>query len=136
MNVGEKILRYKEKLNHKNFMDFGRAANCSGSWLNDLSKKEKIKQINDMDNLENLCAYLGITIDQLIKDDESEINQVEVLNAINTNNVEDINVIISNMIVLLQKEDVKFGNVQMSEKSREVCADALKVVRTLVKPHL
>ena len=69
MNVGEKICSFKEKLGHRNYQEFGRAADVSGDWINELSKKPEIK-VTDMNNVIRLCGYLGITIDQLVKDDE------------------------------------------------------------------
>jgi len=136
MNVGEKICLYKDKLGHKNFQDFGRAANCSGSWLNDASKKDEIKQVNDMTNLINLCAYLKITIDAFLKNDEIEIIEAKELEIIDINKIEDIGIFINNMIVLLGRDGVKIDNVPMNEKSKEVCISALNVVKILVKQHL
>lgn len=134
MNVGEKVCLYRVKLKHKNFAEFARKANCSVSWLNDLSKKDKIKQINDMENLTNLCEYLGITIDEFLKDENA--NNYDELDINDTTDVEDIGVLINRIIVLLEREDVKMNNVLMNEKSREVCADAINVVQTLVRQHL
>ena len=136
MNVGEKICLYKEKLGHKNFADFARAANCSGTWLNYISKKEEINDINDMSNPINLCKYLGITFDEFLKNDEDNITDFEKLDVIDSNNVEDIGVLINNMIVLLGRDGVKIDNVPMNEKSKEVCISALNVVKILVKQHL
>ena len=132
MNVGEKICLYKERLGHKNYQDFGRAADVSGDWINELSKKSEIK-VTDMNNIIKICEYLGISIDQLVKDNESlkeeSIKNIDI-------NSEDIGVLLNNMIILLQKEGVKMNNVAMNDKSREVCKDALNVVKTLVKQHL
>lgn len=136
MNVGEKICLYKEKLNHRHFADFARAANCSVPWLNDISKKDEIKTIADMGNLVNLCKYLGITIDQLLKNDEGNITNIEELDIIDTNNVEDVGVSINNVIELLEKDGIKMNNVPMNDKSKEVCKNALNVVKVLVKQHL
>ena len=133
MNVGEKVCLYKEKLNHRHFADLARAANCSASWLNDISKKEEIKQVNDLDNLKNLCTYLGVTIDDFLRNDESQ--KEENIENIDTN-TEDIGILLNNMIYLLQKEGIKMDNVVMGDKSKEVCKDAIGVVRTLVKQHL
>ena len=132
MNVGEKICLYKERLGHKNYQDFGRAADVSGDWINELSKKSEIK-VTDMNNIIKICEYLGISIDQLVKDNESlkeeSIKNIDI-------NSEDIGVLLNNMILLLRKEGTKMDNVTMNEKSKEVCIDALNVVRTLVKQHL
>ena len=132
MNVGEKICLYKERLKHRNYQEFGRAADVSGDWINELSKKPEIK-ITDMNNVIKLCEYLKITIDQLVKDDETL--EEEIIENIDLNS-EDIGILINNMIILLQKEGVKMNNVAMNDKSREVCKDALNVVKTLVKQHL
>jgi len=139
MNVGEKVCLYKEKLNHRHFADFARAANCSVPWLNDISKKDEIKTIADMGNLVNLCKYLGITIDQLLKNDESNttnIEELDVIDVIDSNNVEDVGVLINNVIELLEKDGIKMNNVPMNDKSKEVCKNALNVVKVLVKQHL
>jgi len=132
VNVGEKICLYKERLGHKNYQDFGRAADVSGDWINELSKKSEIK-VTDMNNIIKICAYLGISIDQLVKDNESLKEEIpEVIDV----NSEDISILINNMILLLRKEGTKMDNVTMNGKSKEVCIDALNVVRTLVKQHL
>jgi len=132
MNVGEKICLYKERLGHKNYQDFGRAADVSGDWINELSKKSEIK-VTDMNNIIKICAYLGISIDQLVKDNESlKEENVEVVDL----NSEDIGVLLNNMILLLRKGGTKMDNVVMNEKSKEVCIDTLGVVRILVKQHL
>ena len=135
MNVGEKICSYKERLNHKNFQDFGRAADVSGDWINELSKKSEIK-VTDMNNIIKLCGYLGISIDQLVKDDEIEIIESKGLEIIDINNANDIGILIDNMIALLGREGIKMNNVNMNDKSKEVCKDALNVVKTLIKQHL
>ena len=133
MNVGEKVCLYKEKLNHKHFADFARAANCSVPWLNDISKKETIKQVNDMENLQNLCEYLGLKIDDFLKNDEppkeENIENIDI-------NTEDIGILLNNMILLLGREGIKMDNVVMNDKSRDICKDAIGVLRTLIKQHL
>jgi len=133
MNVGEKVFLFKERLNHKYFADFARAANVPPAWLNEIKDKEEIKQISDMSYLINICSYLGMTIDDFLRNDDvikEEIPEVIDLNS------EDIGILINNVIILLQKEGVKMNNINMNDKSREVCKDALNVVRTLVKQHL
>ena len=133
MNVGEKVCLYKEKLNHRHFADFARAANCSVSWLNDISKKEEIKAVADMGNLVNLCAYLGVGIDDFLRNDEP--SKEEIIENIDLNS-EDIGILLNNMIYLLGREGIKMDNVVMNDKSREVCKDSLNVVKTLVRQHL
>jgi len=133
MNVGEKVFLFKERLNHKYFADFARAANVPPAWLNEIKDKEEIKQISDMSYLINLCSYLGMTIDDFLRNDDvikEEIPEVIDLNS------EDIGVLLNNMILLLRKEGTKIDNVIMNEKSKEVCIDSLNVVKTLVKQHL
>jgi len=133
MNVGEKVFLFKERLNHKYFADFARAANVPPAWLNEIKDKEEIKQISDMSYLINLCSYLGMTIDDFLRNDDvikEEIPEVIDLNS------EDIGVLLNNMILLLRKERTKIDNVIMNEKSKEVCIDSLNVVKTLVKQHL
>ena len=133
MNVGEKVFLFKERLNHKYFADFARAANVPPAWLNEIKDKEEIKQISDMSYLINLCSYLGMTIDDFLRNDdviEEEIPEVIDLNS------EDIGVLLNNMIVLLRKEGTKMDNVTMNDKSKEVCIYSLNVVKTLVKQHL
>lgn len=132
MNVGEKICLYKERLKFRNYQEFGRAADVSGDWINELSKKSKIK-LTDMDNVVKLCGYLKISIDQLVKDDETESKFVE-----NTDikDIEDIGFLLNNMVQLLYKEEVKIDNVPMNDKAKQICIDSINVVRTLVKQHL
>lgn len=110
----------------------GRAADVSGDWINELSKKSKIK-LTDMDNVVKLCGYLKISIDQLVKDDETESKFVE-----NTDikDIEDIGFLLNNMVQLLYKEEVKIDNVPMNDKAKQICIDSINVVRTLVKQHL
>jgi len=133
MNVGEKVFLFKERLNHKYFADFARSANVPPAWLNEIKDKEEIKQISDMSYLINLCSYLGMTIDDFLRNDD--ILKEEIPEVIDVNS-EDIGVLINNMILLLQKEGIKLDNVVMNDKSKEICVDSLAVVRTLVKQHL
>ena len=133
MNVGEKVFSFKERLNHKYFADFARAANVPPAWLNEIKDKEEIKQISDMSYLINLCSYLGMTIDDFLRNDD--VIKEEIIEVIDVNS-EDIGILINNMITLLQKEGIKMNNVAMNEKSKEVCIDTLNVVKTLVKQHL
>ena len=133
MNVGEKVYLFKERLNHKYFADFARAANVPPAWLNEIKDKEEIKQISDMAYLINLCSYLGMTIDDFLRNDD--ILKEEIPEVINLNS-EDIGILINNMILLLRKDGTKMDNVIMDDKSKEVCIDSLNVVKTLVKQHL
>jgi len=133
MNVGEKVYLFKERLNHKYFADFARAANVPPAWLNEIKDKEEIKQISDMTYLINLCSYLGMTIDDFLRNDD--VIKEEIPEVINLNS-EDIGILINNMILLLCKDGTKMDNVIMDDKSKEVCIDSLNVVKTLVKQHL
>jgi len=134
MNFGEKITSYKERLNHKNFQDFGRAANCSGDWLNNASKMEEIKVV-DMHNLINLCDYLGITINQLVVNDEYLLDSDNVTK--NVSNSDDIGALLNQIVSYLSNnEDCKLDGVLMNDKAKEVCKDSLGVVRILTKQHL
>ena len=133
MNVGEKVFLFKERLNHKYFADFARAANVPPAWLNEIKDKEEIKQISDMTYLINLCSYLGMTIDDFLSN--NDVIKEEIPEVINVNS-EDIGILINNMIVLLRKDGIKINNVVMNDKSKEVCIDSLNVVKTLVKQHL
>jgi len=135
MNVGEKICLYKERLNFRDYQEFGRAVGISGNWINETSKKSEIKQINDLGYLVKLCKFLGITIDEFLRDDKIETGELNEIDIIDINS-EDIGILINNMIALLQKEGIKMNNVAMNEKSKEVCIDSLNVVKTLVKQHL
>lgn len=138
LNVGEKVCLYKEKLNHQHFSDFARAANCSIAWLNDISKKNEIKAIADMGNLVNLCSYLGVMIDEFLKNDEIDVSKFENVELLNKNELtDDIEVLLHQMAVLLtQKEGCKIGGVIMNDKAKEVCLDSLQVLKTLVGQHL
>ena len=133
MNVGEKVFLFKERLNHKYFADFARAANIPPAWLNEIKDKEEIKQISDMTYLINLCSYLGMTIDDFLRNDDIVKEKIpEVIDL----NSEDIGVLLNNMILLLRRDGTKINNVVMNDKSKEVCIDSLAVVKTLVKQHL
>lgn len=137
MNVGEKISLYKEKLGFKTFNEFGRAAGISGSWIGDISKKEEIKQVNDMNNVIKLCKYLGITIDQLVINDDSNIKNFESVGLTNINsNCEDIGIIINEMISLLNKPNIKMDGSLLNDKSKQMCKNALDVVKTLIRQQL
>jgi len=133
MNVGEKVYLFKERLNHKYFADFARAANVPPAWLNEIKDKEEIKQISDMAYLINLCSYLGMTIDDFLRNDD--VLKEEIAEVIDVNS-EDISILLNNMIILLRKEGTKMDNVTLNEKSKEVCINSLNVVKTLVKQHL
>lgn len=135
MNVGEKISLYKEKLGHKNYQSFAKSAGVPGSWLNDLSKKDDIGLV-DMHNVVKLCDYLGITINQLVIDEEL-VNSVSVSEITNINQqCDDIGVIISEMIFLLDKEDIKLNGMLLNNTAKQICKDALEVVEILTKQYL
>jgi len=135
MNVGEKIIRYKEILGHKNFQDFGKAAGVSGNWLNDISKREKIQQVNDLDNLVKLSDYLGLTINQLVTNDEDIENNRETIDNIDLDD-NDVEVIINKLISMTSKDGVKINGQLMNDKSREIFKDSLEVAIMLCKQHL
>ena len=135
MNVGEKICLYKERLNFRDYQEFGRAVGISGNWINETSKKSEIKQINDLGYLVKLCKFLGITIDEFLKDDKIETDELNEIDIVDVNS-EDIGVLINNMIVLLGRDGIKIDGMLMSDKSKEICVDSLAVVKTLVKQHL
>jgi len=133
MNVGEKIRLYKERLAFKDYQEFGRAVGISGNWINETSKKSEIKQVNDLGYLVKLCGFLGITIDEFLKDDKIETDESIESNIIDS---EDIGVLINNMIILLGRDGIKIDGMLMNDKSKEICIDSLAVVKTLVKQHL
>ena len=135
MNEGEKIRLYKERLAFKDYQEFGRAVGISGNWINETSKKSEIKQINDLGYLVKLCGFLGITIDEFLRDDKIEIDESIESNIIDVNS-EDIGVLINNVIILLGRDGVKIDGMLMSDKSKEICIDRLSDVKTLGKPHL
>jgi len=135
MNVGEKISLYKERLNFRDYQEFGRAVGISGNWINETSKKSEIKQINDLGYLVKLCGFLGITIDEFLRDDIIETDESIELNIIDAN-TEDIGILLNNMILLLGKQGIKIDGALMNDKSKEICIDSLAVVKTLVKQHL
>lgn|GEM_PF-2339539 len=136
MNVGEKICSFKDKLEHKNFQDFGRAAKVSGDWINELSKKDKIK-VTDMDNVINLCEYLGISINQLVVNDESEVNQFQDVDIANIpDSCDDIGVLLNELSTLVTKENIKMDGILMDERSKQIFRDSLYATRTLTKQHL
>ena len=135
MNVGEKIKLYKERLAFKDYQEFGRAVGISGNWINETSKKSEIKQVNDLGYLVKLCKFLGITIDEFLRDDKIETGELNEIDIIDINS-EDIGILLNNMIILLGKEGVKIDGMLMNDKSKEICKDSLAVVKTLVKQHL
>jgi len=135
MNVGEKIRLYKERLAFKDYQEFGRAVGISGNWINETSKKSEIKQVNDLGYLVKLCGFLGITIDEFLRDDKIETDELKELDIVDVNS-EDIGILINNMIVLLGRDGIKIDGMLMSDKSKEICVDGLAVVKTLVKQHL
>jgi len=135
MNAGEKICLYKERLNFRDYQEFGRAVGISGNWINETSKKSEIKQINDLGYLVKLCGFLGITIDEFLRDDIIETDESVELKIIDVNS-EDIGILLNNMILLLGKDGIKIDGALMNDKSKEICIDSLAVVRTLVKQHL
>lgn len=136
MNVGERVCLYKEKLGHKNYQDFGRAANVSGDWVNELSKKTEIK-VTDMGNVINLARYLGITIDQLVINDDSELNQFQDVDITNIpDSCDDIGVLLNELSTLVTKENIKMDGILMDERSKQIFKDSLYVTKTLTKQHL
>lgn len=137
MNIGGKIALYKDKLGHKNYAEFGKAAGLNGNWINDLSKREEIKQINDMSSLIKLCRYLDITIDQLVINDDAkvdEFNTVEINNI--DNNCDDIGTLINETIIFLDKQPIKMDGMLLNNEAKQTCKDALMVVKTLTKQYL
>jgi transcriptional regulator with XRE-family HTH domain len=107
------------------------SANVPNGWLLDLSKKSKIINVN-MDYLLNLCNYLGITINQLIEDEDTEeIKEVENLD--NT----DIGYIIKVIIDKLDKDDpVTMDGQLLNNQAKAICKDSLQVVKSLTRQYL
>ena len=135
MNIGEKITSYKEKLGFKNYQDFSKAAGLSGEWLLEASKKQELKVV-DVNNLIKICGYLGVTIEQLIVDDNS-INISEGNATENITDPDDIGTLLNELVdSLSNKEGCKLDGVLMNNKSKEICKDSLEVVRILIKQHL
>ena len=135
LNIGEKINLYKEKLNHKNFQDFGRAANCSGDWLNDLSKAEEIKVVS-MHNLINLCDYLGVTINQLVVNDEVGISNSQDIEVNHITDCDDIGILLRELATIANSLELKMDGVLMNTRAKAIFKDSLYAVTTLVKQHL
>jgi len=134
LNVGEKITLYKERSEFKNYADFAKAAGVSSSWLLDISKKESLALV-DANSLVNLCGYLGISVQQLVVNDDED-QQVLADSATTDVDSNDIGVLLNKMIVLLSQDDCKLSGVIMNGKARQVCKDALEVSYVLVKQHL
>lgn len=138
MNIGEKITQYKDKLGFKNYQEFGKAAGVSGDWLLNLSKQDEIKLI-DMNNLIRLCNYLGVTIDQLVKDDENKVDiEIDQNNAnvtSDTNNA-DIGNLIDEMSILLDNKVIKLNGILLNDKAKQICKDSLEVVKILTRQYL
>lgn len=134
MNVGEKITSYKEKNDHANFQEFGRAADVSGDWIKELSKKTEIK-VTDMNNVVKLCRYLGIQIEQLVINDEDDTKVIED-NIVIDENSNDIGILLNQMVILMSRNELKMDGMPINDKAKQICKDALDVVRTLVKQHL
>jgi len=133
LNVGEKITLYKERSEFKNYADFAKAAGVSSSWLLDISKKESLALV-DANSLVNLCGYLGIEVSQLVIDDEdTEVIEQDVVFDDNSN---DIGKLLNQIVILLSKDDCKINGVPMNTKARDICFDALDVVRILIKQNL
>lgn len=132
MNIGEKISLYKERLKFRNFQEFGKAAGVNGSWLLELSKKDKVSFI-DANNLKQLCKYLHISTDQLLKDDEElSSKSFDIENIDDT----DISVKIKEIIELLDKDDVKIDGQLFNNQAKEVGKESLQVVKQLIKQYL
>lgn len=119
LNVGEKICLYRIKLKHKNFQEFAEAADVPGGWLLDLSKKQKINNVN-MDYLLNLCNYLKITINQLMENDDLDLT----------------NMIKSIIKVINYDNDIKMDGHSLNEKAKQVLKDALDISIDLVRQYL
>lgn len=131
---------YKDKLGFKNYGEFGRAADISGNWINELSKKEEIKQVNDMNQLIKLCRYLGVTIDELVINDIGSEKEPEKIEMVDYNFISeecnDIGFLINEAIILLDKDYIEMDGIQLSNKAKQTCKDSLMVVKTLTKQHL
>lgn len=137
MNIGEKISIYKERLGFKNYGEFGKAVGIPGNWVNELSKKEEIKQINDMGYLIKLCDYLGIAINQLIINDNGKIDDYESIDITNINEeCDDIGILINKIVTLLDKPNIKMDGMLLNNKAKQICKDALEVVKALTRQHL
>jgi hypothetical protein len=136
LNIGEKISLYKERLRFNNYQEFGKVVGVSGDWLLALSKKDDIKSF-DKENTLKLCNYLKITTDQLIKDDEDieNIKKVEKIDNINKE-CYDIGIIIDEIKMHLNKDDIKIDGIQLNNKAKQICKDALDVVKIITKQYL
>lgn len=133
MNVGEKVSLYKEKLGFKNFQEYGKAIGVSGEWLLNLSKTKDAKTI-DVNNFLKVSNYFGISINDLLTDDES--SDSKIVESVNIDN-NDIGVIIGELIAFLdKKESIRIDGILLNDKAKKTCIDSLEVTKMLVKQCL
>jgi DNA-binding Xre family transcriptional regulator len=136
MNVGEKVSLYKDKLGFKNYQEFGKTVGVSGDWINELSKKDEIKFI-DMNNLTKLCSYLNVTIDQLVRNDDVSPMSNKAAALLNINeNCNDIGAVFNEIVLLLDKEDIRLDGILLNDVAKQACKDALDVVRIVARQYL
>jgi len=135
MNIGEKVSLYKEKLKLNNYQDFGRVAGVSGSWLNELSKKTEVKLI-DMGQLVKLCDYLGISVDQLVKDEGEQLNIPIETGIAYISECDDIGIILSELVTLLDRDNIKLDGMLLNSDAKQICKDSFDVVKILAKQYL
>ena len=135
MNIGEKITSYKEKLNFRDYKEFSMAAGVNNSWLLELSKKSDIQMI-DIHNLVKLSDYLNIDIRQLVIDDE--VVETDIMDQIKyiDESCDDISTLINELILLMDKDNIKIDGCLLTDGAKLICKDALKVVKDLTKQHL
>ena len=131
MNYKEKIILYKERLGFTYFQELADAAGVPGSWLTKLVKKEELTVV-DINHLLKLCAYLNITIEELINDEHEAFDQIK-LDDIDNN---DISIKIKEISQILDNEDVKLDGRILNNQAKQVCKDSLDVVISLIKQYL
>lgn len=137
LKFGDKISIYKDILDLKSFQEFGEESKTSGDWLNELSKKDELKFV-DIQRLIKLCEYLGITVEQLLEDDNIIVNTVTTnkeINSINSN-CDDIGTLIDEIISILNNDGIKMDGKNLNNRAKKMCKNALEITKTLTKQYL
>jgi transcriptional regulator with XRE-family HTH domain len=138
LNIGNFIINTKDKLEYKNFADMARTIGVSPDFLLRLSKietKEELKQVN-IESLEKVANYIGITIDELINPVKLKNTDVTKCDIKFLNECNDMEIIINELMQKAQENGIKYNGFEMNNESKQILIDSLDVVKQLVRSKI
>jgi transcriptional regulator with XRE-family HTH domain len=130
LNIGKKIQTLRESMGFKNYQEFGKAIGLPGDWLQELSKRDSITNI-DITRLIKIADYFNISVDWLLQDTtEQSVNIGEGLPD------DDIGKMLDNIQKQLESGANKFNGYIMNNEVIKLSIDAIDEIKKIIKENL